>query len=96
MINAYLIDTVTIKTVTRDIHQEPTTTSTSVKARIKDTTRMVRNRRGEEVVASAEVLMADRTLDHDDLINFNSEDHHIIKIEKPKDFSQQFLRVYVK
>lgn len=96
MINAYLVDTVIIKSQVKDKWGSVSeTTQKTVKARIDYRMKLVRNAKGEEEVSSARVTVANQVLTYDDLINFDSRDHTILAIEKMKDFNQRYLRISV-
>jgi len=50
---------------------------------------------GEEVVSSAMVYLLDRALTHEDRLKFDGIEHVILRIDKPKAFSNPHLEVYL-
>jgi hypothetical protein len=95
MINAYMTDTLTLKTATTDTWGTKTFVSTTVKGRFEFKTKLVRNLQGEQVVATARVFLALQTLTHADKIVYEKKEYSILNIEQVKDFSNKFLRVDV-
>ena len=106
MIRAYLVDTVTIvKYAEEDSWGDPLATSDiDVPAKINYSTRLIHDIRGEEVLSIAMIYMSldiegggylNRALDHNDRIKFDGIEHVILKIVKPKAFSDPHYEVYV-
>jgi len=87
MISAYLTDTVTIETPSGvDRWGENTgTAAETVKGRIKFKNKVVRNDRGEQVVAAASVLLKDRPSPLA-RITFDGRSHAILSVERSQDF----------
>jgi len=97
MISAYLVDDITIlKYGGEDSWGEPLApASINVKGKIIYKTRLIRNMAGEEVVSSAMVYLLDRALTHEDRLKFDGVEHTILRIDKPKAFSNPHLEVYL-
>jgi hypothetical protein len=94
MINAYLTDTVEIITTTRDEWQNPLyETIESVPARIVYKTRRLLTAAGEDVVSERTIMIQHRTLDHGAIIKIDGIRWAILLIQKPKDFTWQFIEV---
>jgi RNA:NAD 2'-phosphotransferase (TPT1/KptA family) len=93
MINAYMNDTITLKTATLDQWNAATYVSTTLRGRFEFKTKMVRNLQGEQVVSSARVYLASRAIGHNDKIVYGGKEYSILNIEEKKDFSTKFLRV---
>jgi hypothetical protein len=101
MINAYMNDSVTIKTAELDQWGTATFTETAVRGRFEFRTKMVRNVQGQmvrnvqgqQVVSSAKVYLANQALSHADKIVFGEIEYEILNIEQVKDFSTKFLKV---
>ena len=93
MINAYLRDDITIKTITYGEWGEGLETSTVIQGRIEFRTKMVRNLQGEVVVSNALVYLPLITIGHKDKIIYNEQEYSILSIEEKKDFSSRFLLV---
>ena len=97
MISAYLVDSITIlKSLGTDEWGEPLPpTEISVKGRIEYKTKLIRDIAGEEVVSSAMVYLENRDLGHEDKLKFDDIEHVILRIDKPKAFSNPHLEVYI-
>ena len=97
MLNVYLIDTITLKTLaSRDAYNEPTFTTSSILGKIDRKTRLVRSPTGEEVVAAALVYLPKTlTIDHGDTLTFDGREHSIIDIVPVYDFSSSHWEVSV-
>lgn len=112
MISAYCIDDVTIiQSGGHDSWNEPLApTEISVKGKIEYKTKLIRDLKGEGVVAgTAGAAMASamvrfpgsidvdlgRDLSHEDKLKFDGVEHVILKIDKPKAFSSPIYEVYV-
>lgn len=104
MISAYCIDDITIvRYASYDSWNEPlATTDIDVKGKIEYKTRLVRNLEGEEVVSSAMVRFPEeidtdlgRGLIHEDMLKFDDIEHVILRIDKPKAFSNPIYEVYI-
>jgi len=94
MINAYLTDTVEIITTTRDELMNPIYENVeTVPARIVYKTRRLLTAAGEDVVSERTIQMQDRKLDHGAIIKIDGIRWAILLIQKPKDFSWQFIEV---
>ena len=97
MISAYLVDDITIiKHGGTDSWGEPLAPALiNVKGKIIYKTKMIRDMAGEEVVSSAMVYLLDRELTHEDRLKFDDIEHVILRIDKPKAFSNPHLEVYI-
>ena len=100
MINAYLTDTMAIiRSGGYDIEGEPLTpTNIPVAGRFVNKSRLVKkqsNPAGEEVVASASIMLALQSLTLEDRILYNGVEYAIVSIEKKRHFSEVFLEVWV-
>lgn len=96
MIGAYLTDTVEIIRETRDAWGTIVATAIeSIPARIDNTRRRVVNAHGEEVASEKSVLMEDRELSEDDKLHIDGVDWKIIRIAKRKEWTWQFLEVFL-
>ncbi|MFA5456871.1 MAG: hypothetical protein WC261_04475 [Synergistaceae bacterium] len=95
MISAYLIHTGTLKTATLDKWGKKTFSSTTVRCRIEEKTRLVRNQSGEQVVSDMQVMLENRTVTHNDKFTVNGVDRSIIAISKEQDFSNVILWLYL-
>ncbi len=93
MINAYMNDTITLKTATTDTWGTKTFVETALRGRFEFRTKMVRNIQGEQVVSTAKLYLATRALTHADRIIYESKEYAILNIEQVKDFSAKFLKV---
>lgn len=93
MINAYMKDSITVKTATRDQWGTSSYESSTIKGRFEFKTKLVRNLEGEQVVSTATLYLPLMTLLHDDKIVYESKEYSILNIEQVKDFSNKFLRV---
>jgi len=104
-------DIIIIKWAGVDIYNEPDATSeVEVKGKIEYKTKLLSGLSGQQVVAgakgaivsSAMIYFAEsiddnlgRALQHEDRIKFNGIEHTILKIDKPKAFSNPIYEVYV-
>ena len=105
MINAYVVDPITIvRSGGYDSWGEPLASANILtNGKIEYKTRMVRNLEGEEVVSSAMVYLHEintvvllaRDLTHEDMLTFDGVKHAIIRVDKPKAFSNPHYEVYV-
>jgi len=97
MISAYLVDSITIiKHGGVDSWNEPLAPANiNVKGKTIYKTKLIRNMAGEEVVSSAMVYLLDRELTHEDKLKFDGIEHVILRIDKPKSFSNPHLEVYL-
>ncbi len=110
MIGPYLIDSITLKQYKgEDKYGTPNSrTSVTVKARIDYKNRQITDLAGETIVSMAKIMIRDRdiirgsfsarpTTDiaYEDLIEFDSVDHAIIRIGRAKDFRTRFMEVWV-
>jgi len=99
MIDAYLIDSMSVKSPTKDKWETTTATTTkrNVRCRIKRRTRTVVDFQGEDVLSSAEVLVKYSTaIEHTDLLTFDGRDHTVLAIEEDRDFAGLAKRVMVR
>jgi hypothetical protein len=85
--NVYMTDDIYIKRVTFDKWGASIEKKIHTKGRITFRTKMVRNLDGEQVVSSAEVMLPDITLKHEDKVIYKSKEYSILGIEEQKDFS---------
>jgi len=96
MIRAYCVDTITIRRITRGAWSEPSASSIAVKGYVDWKTKLVRNIKGEQVVAMATVyLIYDGLLTHEDRLVIDGIDHGIINIVVGKDFSKNHYEAYI-
>ena len=107
MINAYMVDDVTILTKEAvDSWGDPTSGEIiSVKAYVKWGTKLIRDIKGEEVVTSVMLYLhkrkteaaLGRALSHEDRIWIDGESHDrsIIRIDQPKAFSRPHYEIYL-
>jgi hypothetical protein len=97
MIGSYLNDTITLRVAgAKDKWGEPTTaTDVTVKVRFEFGNFIVRNEKGEQVVASGRIYMKNRTISYQDKIIYNGLTYRIGQIEYPKDFSIRYIYLYV-
>lgn len=72
------------------------TTDATIDARVIYETRLIRDRNGEQVVSSMQVIVEDQTIGHDDKITVDGTDYDILRIQKLKDFDTRFIKVYLK
>ncbi len=92
MMNAYMTDTITLKTATTDKWGSKTFVSATMKARIEFKTKLVRNLQGEQVVATAKLYLPKTVVvSHADVISYAGKDYSILNIGYAKDFSNRFL-----
>lgn len=106
MINAYLVDELTIlKWEGHDSWGEPESASeVEVNGYVEFRTRLVRDQKGEERVSDVTVMLSSdiedllgRKLSLEDRLRLNDEsfDRAIISIRKPKDFSHPHYEVFL-
>jgi hypothetical protein len=97
MIRAYSVDDITIIRGGRDQWGEPLPpTNIPVKGYIDWKTKLVRDIKGEEVVAAATVyLLYDGLLNHEDRFLIAGLEHPVINIFEGKDFSRNHYEVYI-
>ena len=98
MIGAYLVNPVTLKSLaSRDQWNEPTWTSTELMGKVDWGSRLVRNFKGEEVVSSALVYLANTVpaVTHEDRLVIAGVEHQILRIEKKEDFSFSHWEVWI-
>jgi len=104
MISAYCVDDITVvRYGGYDSWNQPlATTDVDVKGKIEYKTRLVRDLEGEEVVSSAMVRFPEsidtdlgRALIHEDMLKFGGVEHAILRIDKPKAFSNPIYEVYI-
>ena len=94
MMNAYFVDTISVKVATTDTWGTKTFSTTAYKGRFEYKTKMVRNLQGEMVVSTAYILLpATVTIKHADLISYIGQDYSILGIEMLRDFSTRYLKV---
>lgn len=98
MINAYLIDTVTIKYLAAlDKWQTPTWTEATARARIEQKDRLIYNGKGEQVTSSAVVYLPGDITEptNEDRIVIGAVEYPILRIDKKSDFSACHYEVYL-
>ena len=105
MINAYLIDDVTIKYLTTiDQWQTPTWTTIAVKGRVEWNDKLIRNAQGEQVVSAALVYLAgditpptnaDRIILGLIISGIESIEHAIMRVDKKTDFSTSHFEIFI-
>jgi len=85
MLNAYLIDPITLRHMaSRDEWQTPTWTDLALMGRVEWSNKLVRNSRGEEVVSAARVYLPGSVsaVTNDDRIIIDGVEHAIISVQK--------------
>jgi hypothetical protein len=97
MINAYAVDDITIIRTVYDAWGEPeTVTSVGVKGYVDWTSRLVRNLKGEQVIATATVYLPyDGLLTHADILQIDGVKHSIINLVVAKHFSKDHYEVFI-
>ena len=88
MINAYLRDDITLKTVsTQDEWNTNGYTSATIKVRVEYKTHMIQNAKGEDVESNMQIFMKTMTLDkHRNRIVVEGIEYAILKIQRLKSF----------
>ena len=98
MIEAYLIDPVSLKhLVSRDQWQTPTWSTLALMGKVDWGYKLVRNAKGEQVVAAARVYLPGTVaaITNDDRIIIDSVEHSIITVNKMTDFSMSHWEVWI-
>lgn len=95
MINAYMTDNLTLRTVTLDKWNAPTNSDVLIKGRFEFKTKLIRNLQGEQVVSTAVVWLPLTTITHKDKIIYEGVVYSILNITEAKDFSKRFLKLLV-
>ncbi len=95
MLNAYMIDDITIQRIAYGTWGTSTPTNVLVKGRLEFKTKLVRNAAGEQVVSSANVILPVMVLGHQDKVVYAGVTYSILNIELKKDFSNRFLLIYL-
>ena len=98
----YLKGTVALVVQAVDVWQQAdgAATETTITAKVNHSTRLIRNRDGEIVNSSAQVLMATRTLAHSTKIKVTDQDgtersRSIIDIRPKQSWGTEFLEVFL-
>ena len=87
MLSAYCNQTITLKTKTSiDAYNQATYTTSSVKARFEYKRKVVRNKKGEEVVSEARAYTK-TAVKPDDVITFDSVDWTVIAVSNMTDIN---------
>lgn len=96
MIGAYLTDAIVLRDVTsRDQWNEPTTADTACMGRVEWTSKLVRDAKGEEVVATGKVyLPLSVTPTHETRIVIDGVEYQVLTITKIGSFSPSHWEVY--
>lgn len=97
MIGAYLVDDIKIiKSGGTDSWNEPLgTTEISTKGRFEYKTEYFREAAGEARRSEHQVLLLKRELSHADKIEYEGIKYTILRITKPKSFTNHFMKVYL-
>ena len=96
MINAYLTDVITLVSKTFDEWNQPIAELTeAIPARIVYKTRRIVNFNGEIVDSDKSVILHDRELNHADMLEIDGERFPMQKITKKKDFSWEYLEIFL-
>lgn len=93
-----LNQTITVKTVERNEYYDVThEQSREVKCRIEFKNKLVINKQGNTVTASATIFTNDSEIDAKNLINIENIDYNIIDIQKivNLDGKLEFLQIYI-
>lgn len=96
MFNVYMQDHIILKRGT--YNQWGTLTNTSnvaVKGRFNFKTKLVRNLQGEQVVATAEVMIPNIPVEHKDRIVYKNIEYSIINITTERNFSEKYVKLYI-
>ena len=86
-LSAYFIDDINILSVTLDKWGERTEVSTPVKGKVVYEEKMITDVTGQDVLSNAKVLLDNLTINKEDRLQFDGEDHQIIKITRENGFS---------
>jgi|WetSurSiteA1Bulk_404760.scaffolds.fasta_scaffold00047_42 hypothetical protein len=96
MIRAYSVDIVYQVRELRDQYNAITSTQlTEIRCRVAFKRKRIVNSVGEELISEKQIIMLDRDLHEDDKIRIDGRDWKIMKIDRPKDFSWQYIEVYL-
>jgi len=97
MISVYLQDDLVLHiSGGYDTHGEPLAdTTANIKGKYFEKVRLFHDNKGENVYASGYVMIQSRTVTLEDEVTISGTKHAIIQIEKPKDFSWGFLKLWV-
>lgn len=98
MLNAYMLDTITLhRAAGNDQYGEPLAdTEITLKGRVNIGTALVKDIKGENVYSSMSVLLKTRAISHEDFIEYDGTEYAIISIKKPRDFSWGYMEVFLK
>jgi hypothetical protein len=99
MINAYLTDDVVLHVAgVKDKFGTPgADAEVRLKGRVNIGTVLVKDIKGENVYSSMSVLLASRTISHQDFLEYDGKEYAILSIKKSRDFgSWGFLEVFLK
>ena len=98
MLSAYLIDPVTLRHMAgRDEWQTPTWTDLALMGRVEWSNKLIRNAKGEQVVAAARVYLPATVaaITNDDRIIIEGVEHAIIEVQKQTDFSMSHWEIWI-
>lgn len=98
LLNCYLIDSVTLRYLTSmDEWNTPTYTDIAAKARVEWSNKLIRNVKGEQVVAAALVYLAGdiATITNADRITIEGIEHAIMRVDKKTAFSTSHFEVWI-
>ena len=96
MIDIYLNDDVIIRTITKDVYGAISSTSdAAIKGYIEYKVKNVTNFEGVEAVSNAQIYIKTRTINFDDKVVFDSIEHSILIFQKPRDFTNKFMILFV-
>ena len=98
MLNAYLIDPISIKYLTAlDQWNVPTFSTVAVMARVEFQNQLIRNAQGEQVVAVGPVILPPDIVapTNADRIIIDGVEHAIMRVDKKAAFSISHYEVYI-
>jgi hypothetical protein len=98
MLNAYLIDSISIKYLTAlDQWNVPTYLTVAVKARVEFQDKLIRNAQGEQVISAALVYLAGDIVapTNADRIIIDDVEHVIMRVDKKTDFSISHFEAWI-
>jgi len=96
MINAYLMDTVTLMLPVKNDYNEITGwTESNIKARWTRKDRVVEITGGNQVVSTAQILIKNQTITNSHRIKYGGVKYTIVDIKELKDFSNRGLEVFL-
>lgn len=99
MIGTYLTDRVTIESVTRDGFGDVNgrVSTPNVPARVEHNDFVINDANGQRIESQTQVLMrVGAVTDKDSLIVIDDTEYTILQIQRPKDFSERFIRLILR